>query len=481
MGNRCSIPLFLEVFVSARANSISQAMKKIEGPVCGKSQNLRNCWTLDFHFCLFTFLNVPDYAKQPMTTTSQTSMALASTANIRDCFPALERSLNQKAVAYFDGPGGTQVPRQVVEAMADYLYHHNANTHWAYPTSEETDAALETARHACADFLNARPSEIAFGANMTTLTFHLARTLGAKYGSGDEIVVTELDHHANVAPWQRLEVERGVSVKTVKMIPETGQLDWEHFEEAITNRTKVVAIGAASNALGTINDVHRAIQLARSVGALVFVDAVHYVPHALVDVKELDCDFLAMSAYKFYGPHIGVLFGKFALLESMAFPKLIPAPDSPPEKVETGTQNHEGIVGAGATIDFLASLASGDSRRSRLAAIYAELHERTGRLTRMLWDGLASINGVRLYGPSPDFPRTPTIAFTVNSVASTEVARRLAARGLFLSHGDFYAATVVERLAVGDEGLVRAGCACYTTADEIDRLIEGVGDIATTK
>lgn len=413
-----------------------------------------------------------------MTTTSQTSIALSSTADIRACFPALERTLNENAVAYFDGPGGTQVPRQVVEAMADYLYHHNANTHWAYPTSAETDAALENARHACADFLNASPREMAFGANMTTLTFHLARTLGAQYGSGDEIVVTELDHHANVAPWHRLAVERGISVRTVRMVPETGQLDWDSFEQAITKQTRVVAIGAASNALGTINDLSRAIQMARSVGALVFVDAVHYVPHALVDVQSLDCDFLAMSAYKFYGPHIGVLFGKLALLESLNFPKLIPAPDSAPENVETGTQNHEGIVGAGATIDFLASLAGGGSRRSRLAEIYAGLHERTTELTRRLWNGLASIGGVRLYGPSPDLPRTATVAFTVDGVASTEVARRLAARGLFLSHGDFYAATVVERLGLGDEGLVRAGCACYTTEEEIDRLIEGVREVA---
>jgi cysteine desulfurase family protein (TIGR01976 family) len=362
--------------------------------------------------------------------------------------------------------------------MTNYLYHHNANTHWAYPTSEETDAALEGARDACADFLNASPREIAFGASMTTLTFHMSRALGAQYGRGDEIVVTELDHHANVAPWHRLAVERGVSVKTVEMIPETGQLNWESFEQAITKKTKLIAIGAASNALGTINDVKRAIQMARSVGALVFVDAVHYAPHALIDVQQLDCDFLGMSAYKFYGPHIGVLFGKLALLESIDFPKLIPAPDNPPENVETGTQNHEGIVGAGTTIDFLASLAGGESRRSRLTAVYDELHVRSSALTKQLWDGLGLIPRVRLYGPPPEMPRTPTISFTVDGVTSTEVARQLATRGLFLSHGDFYAATVVERLGVGDEGLVRAGAACYTSAEEIERLIEGVGEIA---
>ena len=404
-------------------------------------------------------------------------MTITSTTDIRASFPALARTHNNKPVAYFDGPGGTQVPRQVVEAMNDYLYHHNANTHWAYPTSEETDAALAQARQTCADLMNASPSEIAFGANMTTLTFHLARALGLQYGDGDEIIVTELDHHANVAPWQRLSVERGVRVNTVKLVTETGQLDWEGFEQLITRKTKLIAIGAASNALGTINDVRRAIGMARSVGALVFVDAVHYVPHALPDIQALDCDFLAMSAYKFYGPHVGVLFGKHTLLESIDFPKLIPAPDAAPENVETGTQNQEGMVGAGAAVDFLASLANGDSRRARLTAAYNELHRRSSELTRRLWDGLASLKGVRLYGPAPYVPRTPTVAFTVDGVASTEVSRRLASRGLFLSHGDFYAATVVERFGLGEEGLMRAGCACYTTEDEVERLIDGVKEI----
>src|SRR6185436_6033750 len=249
-------------------------------------------------------------------------MTITSTPDIRASFPALARTHNNQPVAYFDGPGGTQVPRQVVEAMNDYLYHHNANTHWAYPTSEETDAELFKARQACADLVNASPQEIVFGANMTTLTFHLARALGQQYQAGDEIIVTELDHHANIAPWQRLVVERGIRLKVVKLIPETGQLDWDHFEQLVTKTTKLIAIGAASNALGTINDVHRAIQMAHSFGALVFVDAVHYAPHALVDIQKLDCDFLAMSAYKFYGPHIGVLFGKHSLLEAIDFPKL---------------------------------------------------------------------------------------------------------------------------------------------------------------
>lgn len=399
---------------------------------------------------------------------------VASTAQIRAQFPALERVYNGHPVAYFDGPGGTQVPRPVVDAMADYLYHHNANTHWAYPTSAETDAAIEAAREACADFMNASATEIAFGANMTTLTFHLARALATNFIAGDELVVTELDHHANIAPWQRIATERGLVVRTVRLIPETGQLDWEAFEQAVTKRTKVIAIGAASNALGTINDVARATKMARAVGAYVFVDAVHYAPHAIVDVKALDCDFLSMSAYKFYGPHIGILYGKKELLERIDFPKLIPAPDTAPENVETGTQNQEGMVGAAAAVNFLAGLAEGNSTRDRLLEMYTELHARGAALVKMLWEGLSDIQGVRLFGPTASEPRTPTVSFTVADVASSDVARRLAEKGLFLSHGDFYAATVVERLGLGEEGLVRAGCACYTTAEEVQRLIKAV-------
>ncbi|CAN5836291.1 cysteine desulfurase-like protein [soil metagenome] len=417
-------------------------------------------------------MNRPNRPAQPATSD------VLSVAEIRAQFPALERIHNNLPVAYFDGPGGTQVPRAVVDVMVEYLYHHNANTHWAYPTSEETDTAIETAREACADFLNASPREIAFGANMTTLTFHLARALADSFKKGDEIVVTELDHHANVAPWQRIANERGLTVRSVKMVTETGQLDGKVFEQSVTKQTKLIAVGAASNALGTINDLQRATALARSVGALVFVDAVHYVPHALVDVRKMDCDFLGMSAYKFYGPHIGVLFGKQQLLESIDFPKLLPAPDDAPEKVETGTQNQEGIVGAGAAIDFLTGLSCGGPRRSQLEVVYGELHRRGAVLALRLWEGLSGIEGLNLYGPPPTAPRTPTISFTVAGLKSTEVARQLAQRGLFLSHGDFYAATIVERLKLGPEGLVRAGCACYTTAEEVERLIEAVAEIS---
>src|SRR5215218_4579169 len=304
---------------------------------------------------------------QQMSTTSlQPQTPVSAVTEIRKHFPALERVHNGYPVAYFDGPGGTQVPRRVVEQMSDYLYHHNANTHWAYPTSAETDAAIEQAREVCAQFLNASPAEIVFGANMTTLTFHLSRALALNFSPADEIVVTELDHHANIDPWRRLAVERGVNIRTVKMDAATGQINREDLERFIGPKTKLLAIGAAANALGTINDLKSAIAMAHDAGALVFVDAVHYAPHLLIDVKELDCDFLGMSAYKFYGPHVGVLFAKRAHFEQMDFPKLVPSPDYAPENAETGTQNQEGMVGAGAAVEYLASLSGGASLRESL-------------------------------------------------------------------------------------------------------------------
>lgn len=358
--------------------------------------------------------------------------------------------------------------------MTDYLFHHNANTHWAYPTSEETDAMVLRARETLADFLNAAPNEIAFGANMTTLAFHLARALGRSFGTGDEIVVTELDHHANVAPWRALEKERGITVRVAKMNAATGQLDWDDFTRQLNARTKVVAIGAASNALGTITDVRRAAALAHDFGAQVFVDAVAYAPHVLVDVRDFDCDFLSCSAYKFYGPHIGVLYGRHDLLTSLDFPKLQPAPNTAPDRVETGTQNFEGMAGAAAAVDFLASLAEGETRRERLGLAFSRLHEQSEALLEQLWEGLAASKGVSMYGPPPGEARTPTVAFTVAGIPSTDVSRQLSRRGVFASNGDFYATTVVERLGQTRDGLVRAGIACYTTSDEVARLIEGV-------
>ena len=413
-----------------------------------------------------------------MTTPASTPVQVAPVEAIRSRFPALERVHADRPVAYFDGPGGTQVPRDVVDAMADYLLHHNANTHWAYPTSVETDAALAAARSALADFLGGTPSEVAFGANMTTLTFHLGRALGRRWTPGDEIVVTELDHHANVDPWRQLAQERGFTVRTVRFRPETGQLDMDDLAGVLGKKTRLLAIGAASNALGTKSDVRRAAELAHAARALVFVDAVHYAPHALVDVAALGADFLACSAYKFYGPHVGVLWGRQALLEGLDLPKLEPAPENAPDRLETGTQNHEGIVGAAAAVDFLASLAEGPDRRSRLAAAMTALHERGQRLVEALWTGLRAVDGVTLYGPPPTEPRTPTVAFTVRGRASEDVAKALADRAVFVSNGDFYATTVVRRLGHAEDGVVRAGCACYTTLDEVNRLVAGVAELA---
>lgn len=404
-------------------------------------------------------------------------LKVAAVEEIRRHFPALERIHNGQPVAYFDGPGGTQVPRMVVEAMNDYLYNHNANTHWAYPTSHETDEIIENSRYAIADFLNAAPDEIAFGQNMTSLTFHLARALGRDWNRGDEVVVTELDHHANVDTWRSLEHERGITIRVLPMNVETGQLELDKLSDLLSARTVLVAIGAASNALGTINDIEQVVQMARDAGVLSFVDAVHYAAHHLVDVKAIGCDFLACSAYKFYGPHIGILYGRKELIEKIDFPKLRPAPEYSPERVETGTQNHEAIAGAGAAVDFLASLAEGGSRRERLVAVFDQLQSRQDELTKRLWNVLSAIDGVTVYGPPPDSPRTSTVSFTVQNRTSEQVARALAERAVFASDGDFYAQTVVEKLGV--EGLVRVGCACYTTQEEVDRLTKDLRSLTS--
>jgi cysteine desulfurase family protein (TIGR01976 family) len=411
---------------------------------------------------------------------------VATVDEIRRHFPALERVHAGQPVAYFDGPGGTQVPRVVADAMADYLFHHNANTHWQYPTSEETDAMLLAARQSFADFFNATPDEIVFGANMTTLTFHLARGLGREWGPGDEIVVTELDHHGNVAPWRALAKERGVTIRVARLNAADGRLDWRDLERQIGPHTRLLAIGAASNALGTITDVQAAGELAHAVGAKIFVDAVHLAPHEAIDVQEMGCDFLACSAYKFYGPHVGILYGRRELLEHVDIPRLEPAPNTAPERLETGTQNHEGIIGAAAAVDFLASLAdvapmpgltSRNRRREALRQTYAELRRRGEVLLARLWNALGDVDGLTLYGPRPGLPRTPTLSFTLRGHKTDDIARALARKGLFVSNGDFYAATVIERLGQSADGVVRIGCSCYTSAQEVDRLIEAISGL----
>jgi cysteine desulfurase family protein (TIGR01976 family) len=405
--------------------------------------------------------------------------AVAPVEAIRAAFPALRRTHAGLPVAYFDGPGGTQVPELVVDAMADYLLHHNANTHWRYPTSEETDALLAGAREVFARFFGATPDEVSFGNNMTTITFHVARALGRDWRSGDEVIVTELDHHGNIAPWQALERERGIVLRWLPMDADTCQLRLDALPALLGPRTRLLAIGAASNIVGTVSDVVTAARMAHDVGALVFVDGVHYAPHFLPDVGALGCDLFACSAYKFYGPHVGVLWGRRDLLERMDAPRLEPAPQTAPERLETGTQNQEGIVGAAAAVRWLASLTpGGDDTRQRLAAAYDEVHRRSATLFSRLWDGLGAIGGVRRYGPPPTAKRTATVSFTVANVDSERVAIALARAGCFVSHGDFYASTVARRLGLATEGLVRIGASSYTTAGEIDRVVAAVARVA---
>jgi len=409
-------------------------------------------------------------------------MTVASVDEIRARFPALARVHAGERVAYFDGPGGTQVPLDVVDAMTEYLFEHNANTDWRYPSSAETDAMLHASRIAMADFVGGAADEIAFGANMTTLTFHIARAIGRTLAAGDEIIVTELDHHANVAPWVEVAREHMLMVNVAPLRPHDGTLDLDRLGELIGPRTRVVAVGAASNALGTITDIARISAMAHAVDAILYCDAVHYAPHVLPDVHALGCDLLACSAYKFYGPHVGLVWGRRDLLAALDVPRVEPAPNDVPERIETGTLNHEGIAGAAAAVDFLATLSgTAGSRRQRLKATFEAFDRRGRALFGHAWKELSSIAGVQLYGPAPGTPRTPTLCFSVEGVPSETMVEHLAQRAVFATHGDFYAATVIERLGHARDGLVRAGCACYTTESEVDRLVEGVRSVVAKR
>jgi cysteine desulfurase family protein (TIGR01976 family) len=396
---------------------------------------------------------------------------------IRAEFPSLARVHAGYPVGYFDGPGGTQVPKAVVDAITDYFLHHTGNRGWGYPTSAETDEAMAAARQAMADLLGCHAADVAFGPNMTTLTFHLSRTLGRRFGPGDEIIVTRLDHFGNVSPWKALEQERGVVVREVPFHAEDGTLDTDAYEALLCGRTRLVALGWASNALGTVHNLVPMLEQAKSVGALTFVDGVHSVTHVLPAARAMGCDFLACSPYKFYGPHAGVLYCPRELMDELDPPRLPCAPQDAPERFETGTQCHEDLPGITATVDFLAGLAEGNTRRERLGRAYHALHVRGEELLERMWRGLGAIPGVRLFGPPPGRPRTPTLSFVVEGHHSRKVAEHLWSRwGLFLSSGAFYAANVPGDLGL-DGPLVRAGCMAYTTEEEVDRLIEGVGEL----
>jgi cysteine desulfurase family protein (TIGR01976 family) len=401
---------------------------------------------------------------------------------VRADFPVFERRVGGRPIAFFDGPGGSQVPRQVAGAVAEYLTLHNANTHGSFLTSAETDETIGGARRAMADFVGASsPCEIVFGANMTTLAFHLSRSLAREWGPGDEVVVTELDHQANVAPWRRMAEDRGMTVRSVPFDPETLQLDHAALEGMLGPKTRLVAVGAASNAVGTINDVRRVADAARAVGALTFVDAVHYAPHRLPDVEALGCDFLACSAYKFFGPHVGILWGRGELLERLTPYKVPPASDEAPERWETGTLNHEGIAGVRAAVDWIASVAGGDGddRRAALRRSFEAIEAHESALFRAMEDGLRAIPGVRFHGAPRGCPRTPTAALTVEGTTPDEVARRLGEEGVFVWNGNFYAVTVCDTLGLSDcGGLIRAGLAPYSTEEDVQRLVDGIGRIA---
>jgi cysteine desulfurase family protein (TIGR01976 family) len=333
-------------------------------------------------------------------------------------------------------------------------------------------AALLGAASAC---------EIAFGANMTTLTLGLARALAREWGPGDEVIVTELDHQANVAPWRLAAGDAGATVHSVPFDAETGQLDVERLAGLLGPRTRLVAVGYASNALGTINDVRRVAELARAAGALSFVDAVHYAPHGVIDVREIGCDLLACSAYKFFGPHLGVLWGRPEVLEAHSPYKVPPASDRAPERWETGTLNHEGIAGSAAAVEWIASLARGaDGRgwRQRVVEGMRVIGELEDALFRELWAGLKAIPGVRVYGPGLDAPRTPTVALTVGGRTPQEVAERLGAEGIFVWDGDFYASTVIDRLGLRESGgVVRIGLAPYNSRTDVERLLGALEDL----
>lgn len=397
---------------------------------------------------------------------------------VRADFPVFARRVGGRPIAFFDGPGGSQVPRQVAEAMAEYLTMHNANTHGLFATSEETDAIIEGAREAVADFLGApSPREVVFGHNMTTLTFHLSRSLAREWGPGDEVVVTDLDHQANIAPWRRMAEDRGMTVRVVPFVPDTLQLDYEALEAMLSPRTRLVAVGAASNAVGTINDVRRVTDAARAAGALSFVDAVHYAPHRLVDVEALGCDFLACSAYKFFGPHAGILWGRREHLERLTPYKVPPAPDEAPDRWETGTQNHEAIAGIRAAVDWIASLADepAPTRRETLRRAYEAMEAHEGALFARMEEALRATPGVRFHGAPAGMPRTPTAGFTLEGATPDEAARRLGDEGVFVWNGNFYASTVCDRLGLSDcGGLIRAGVAPYTSEEDVDRLVDGV-------
>ncbi|HUP66281.1 MAG TPA: cysteine desulfurase-like protein [Thermoanaerobaculia bacterium] len=398
----------------------------------------------------------------------------------RNDFPGLSRiGANGLPLAYLDGPGGTQVPRSVIDAVSKVYETSNANTHGAFVTSIETDEVIFDARAAAADFLGAAgPETISFGQNMTTLNFALARAIGRTIAPGDEIVLTELDHEANRGPWKMLE-ERGAVIREIPLRHD-GTLDTSPIESIIGRKTRLVAMGWASNALGTVNDLTTARTLSRDAGAWLLVDAVHYAPHFPIDVQTLDPDFLLCSAYKFYGPHVGILYSRPGLLEKIPTDRLITQESRAPERIETGTLNHAALAGVRAAIDYLASWGGTGNRRERIVASMTALREHEGSLARKYVDSLSDLPRVTLHGPPfAAERRAPTISITIDGVAAGEVTRALAGKGIAAWDGDFYARRAVEVLGLASQGgLVRCGMAMYTSESDVERLSHAIREIA---
>lgn len=410
---------------------------------------------------------------------------------IRSKFPALETP-----AVFFDNPGGTQIVQTAIEHMNAYLREHNSNRGGAFAVSQASDAVLDEARAACADFLHAaRPEEIVFGPNMTSLTLHLSRSLAERLAPGDTLVVTHMDHDANIAPWMQIAEARGCEVRWVDFDVEEGTLRMDSLQAALESKPKLVAVGYASNALGTINPVAEITQLAHDVGALVYVDAVQYAPHGPIDVQKLGCDFLVCSAYKFFGPHVGVLYGRYDLLKALKAYKVRPAPQRPPGKFETGTQNHEGIAAVLGTLEYLQWL--GMTYGGHYAERYSERYEGRARslkqamaairayefeLNRALLDAIQSTPGAHLYGPGDVRQlegRVPTFSFTLEGWHPRQLAQALGEQGINVWDGNYYALAVTERLGVEEHGgMLRVGAVHYNTLEEVDRFRQALGRIA---
>jgi cysteine desulfurase family protein (TIGR01976 family) len=407
---------------------------------------------------------------------------------LRRQFPSLNRvhtTIGHPSI-FLDGPGGTQVPQRVIDAMVHYLTTCNANQGGVFTTSRESDDILEQAHQSAADLLNAPSAdEIIFGANMTTLTFHLSRAFGRTLKHGDEVLVTRLDHDANVRPWVLAARDAGASVRFVDICPKDCTLDLDDLRRQLTPRVRMVAVTCASNVVGTVNDVRRITRLAHEIGALVYLDAVHYAPHRLIDVQDWDCDFLSCSAYKFFGPHVGILWGKTEHLQSMPAYKLRPATDDLPGRWMTGTQNHEGLAGVAAAIDYLASIGPSaekqGSRRPRLVHAFQLIEEHERILAERLLDSLASRPRFRVWGITRHQQRSdrvPTIAITVADRSPRQVAEHLASREIYVWHGNMYALELTERLGLEERGgLVRLGMAHYNTLEEIDRVLQALDEL----